>query len=65
MSRQTRYRNMVKVSERHGAGEWLTEKVLLALLMPQFDVQVLEHDYQRIEPWAGEAGNALFVCVRR
>lgn len=38
---------------------------LLALLEPHFEVQVLEHDYQRIEPWAGEAGNALFVCVRR
>jgi len=38
---------------------------LLALLAPHFEVQVLEHDYQRIEPWAGEAGNALFVCVRR
>ena len=34
MSRQARYRNMVKVSERHGAGEWLTEKVALLLLMP-------------------------------
>ena len=34
-------------------------------LPAQFEVQMLEHDYQRIEPWAGEAGNALFVCVRR
>lgn len=34
MSGATRYKNGVRVSERHGAGEWTTEKVLLLLLMP-------------------------------
>lgn len=30
-----------------------------------FRVQVFEHDYERITPWAGSSGNALFVCVKR
>ena len=34
MSAQARYRNGVRVSERHGAGEWTLEKILLALMMP-------------------------------
>ena len=35
------------------------------LLEPLFEVQVLEHDYQRIAPWDQQSGNALFVCVKR
>jgi SAM-dependent methyltransferase len=38
---------------------------LQALLRPGFEVQVFEHDYERIVPWAGASGNALFVCVKR
>ncbi len=34
------------------------------LLTPKFDVQILEHDYQKIAPWDGESGNALFACVK-
>lgn len=34
MSGPTVFRKKVKVSERHGAGEWATEKVALLLLMP-------------------------------
>ena len=37
---------------------------LQALLAPHFEVQVFEHDYQRITPWDGASGNALFVCVK-
>ncbi|MBE0487406.1 class I SAM-dependent methyltransferase [Marinobacter sp.] len=36
-----------------------------ALLQPLFDVHVLEHDYDRIVPWDGKSGNALFVCIKR
>ena len=36
-----------------------------ALLAPWFEVQVLEHDYERILPWDGKSGNALFVCVKK
>ncbi|MBB4865730.1 SAM-dependent methyltransferase [Pseudomonas nitritireducens] len=38
---------------------------LQQLLQPSFEVQVFEHDYERITPWAGRSGNALFVCVKR
>ncbi|WP_309628061.1 succinate dehydrogenase [Brevundimonas sp.] len=34
MSGPVQFRNGVKVSERHGAGEWTLEKILLALMMP-------------------------------
>lgn len=38
---------------------------LQALLAPYFEVQVLEHDYQKLLPWDGASGNALFACVKR
>ena len=34
MSGAAKFKNNVKVSERHGAGEWLTERVLLVALLP-------------------------------
>ena len=34
MSGQTQYRKGVRVSERHGAGEWTIEKLALLALMP-------------------------------
>lgn len=37
---------------------------LIELLEPYFDVQVLEHDYEKIVPWGGASGNALFACVK-
>ena len=33
MSGAVKFKNNVKVSERHGAGEWLTERVLLVALL--------------------------------
>ncbi|MEN0106884.1 MAG: class I SAM-dependent methyltransferase [Pseudomonas sp.] len=38
---------------------------LLAMLQPYFEVQVFEHDYQKLVEWGGTVGNALFVCVKR
>lgn len=38
---------------------------LQALLSPRFEVYLFEHHYDRIEPWAGSSGNALFVCEKR
>ncbi|HLT14314.1 MAG TPA: class I SAM-dependent methyltransferase [Marinobacter sp.] len=35
------------------------------LLEPLFEVHIFEHDYERIAPWDGESGNALFVCIKR
>ncbi|WP_166253434.1 class I SAM-dependent DNA methyltransferase [Marinobacter salicampi] len=37
---------------------------LIQLLEPWFEVHVFEHDYGKIEPWDGQSGNALFVCVK-
>lgn len=34
MSAQPHYKNGVRVSERHGAGEWTLEKILLGLFLP-------------------------------
>ncbi|QRY77221.1 class I SAM-dependent methyltransferase [Pseudomonas sp. PDNC002] len=62
--------------EKNTAGmieSWQDEHTMVALsftelqqlLAPQFDVHVFEHDYERITPWGGTSGNALFVCVKR
>jgi len=37
---------------------------LAQLLAPYFEVHTFEHDYGKIEPWDGQSGNALFVCVK-
>ena len=34
MSKPAMFKNGVKISERHGAGEWTVEKICLAILMP-------------------------------
>lgn len=38
---------------------------LEALLSPYFEVQIFEHDYDKIIPWDLASGNALFVCTKR
>ncbi|MBZ9611868.1 class I SAM-dependent methyltransferase [Rheinheimera sp. MA13] len=38
---------------------------LNALLQPYFDVEMLAHDYEKIQPWDTTTGNALFVCTKR
>lgn len=38
---------------------------LQALLCPYFDVHILAHDYDKIMPWDGTSGNALFACQKR
>lgn len=43
----------------------ITFSQLHALLTPLFDVQILAHDYHTIAPWDGQAGNALFACVKK
>ena len=37
---------------------------LQALLQPYFAVQVFEHDYEKLIPWDGVSGNALFAFVK-
>lgn len=34
MSGAAKFKNNVKVSERHGAGEWLIERILLVAMLP-------------------------------
>lgn len=61
--------------ERNAGGQrqiWRDEHSMVAvsfselteLLQPYFDVQMLEHDYERIVPWDQASGNVLFVCVK-
>lgn len=38
---------------------------LQEVLRPYFEVQMFEHDYEKIIPWDQTSGNALFVCVKR
>jgi len=55
-----------------GCETWRDEHPMVALdfeefaqmLEPYFEVHIFEHDYGRIEPWDGQSGNALFVCVK-
>lgn len=62
--------------EQHHAGErrvWHDEHPMVAvtfaelrgLLQPGFEVHVLAHDYDSIQPCDRNAGNALFACVKR
>ncbi|MCB8890245.1 class I SAM-dependent DNA methyltransferase [Vreelandella malpeensis] len=39
-------------------------EALVKLLEEYFSVHVFAHDYATIAPWDGEAGNALFVCIK-
>lgn len=69
MSRQARHHNMVKVSERHGAGEWLTEKTALLLLMPlglwaAFSAWTLAGaGYDAVMAWFAEPLNAGLLAL--
>jgi len=38
---------------------------ILELLVPFFEVHVFEHVFDRIEPWDGLSGNAIFFCVKK
>lgn len=38
---------------------------LQQLLSPYFEVQMFEHDYEKIIPWNQISGNAIFVCVKK
>ncbi|MEX1669392.1 class I SAM-dependent methyltransferase [Zhongshania guokunii] len=38
---------------------------LQSLLSPSFEVNIFEHDYEKLIPWDGTSGNALFICVKK
>jgi ubiquinone/menaquinone biosynthesis C-methylase UbiE len=35
------------------------------LLAPYFEVHIFEHDYDKIVPWNGQSGNAIFACIKK
>lgn len=69
MSAHTQYKNGVRVSECHGAGEWTLEKILLALMMP-LGVWLLSTaftlagaDYDVVLQWFASRLNAGLLIV--
>ena len=42
----------------------LTFQQLQQLLEPYFDIHIFAHDYQKIQPWDGTSGNAIFVGIK-
>ena len=64
MSAAPKFKNHVKISERHGAGEWKIEKLALLALMP-LGLWVLSSGftlagagYEAVAAWFGNALNA-------
>jgi succinate dehydrogenase / fumarate reductase membrane anchor subunit len=69
VSGPAKYKNGVRVSERHGAGEWTLEKILLAALMPLglwFAVSAYSltgADYEAVFAWFASPLNAGLLVV--
>ena len=69
MSGRATYRNGVKVSEHHGAGEWATERVALLLLMPlglwvaSSAFTLAGADYEAVMAWFASPLNAILAAV--
>ena len=69
MSAAPKFKNHVKISERHGAGEWMIEKLALLALMP-LGLWVLSSgftlagaDYGAVIAWFGSTLNAGLLAV--
>ena len=70
---QQRLRLRIERTDGSGTQLWKDERPMVAVtfselievLEPYFELQVLEHDYQRLAAWDGKSGNALVVCVRK
>lgn len=69
MSSPAKFRNRVKISERHGAGEWTIEKLLLAALMPlglwvaSSAVTLAGADYGAVAAWFANRLNAALAVL--
>ncbi|MGE7198741.1 succinate dehydrogenase, hydrophobic membrane anchor protein [Brevundimonas naejangsanensis] len=70
MSAAPKFKNNVKISERHGAGEWKLEKLALLALMPLGLWWVLSSgftlagaDYGAVVAWFGSTLNAGLAAV--
>ena len=69
MSAAPKFKNHVKISERHGAGEWKIEKLALLALMP-LGLWVLSSGftlagagYEAVIAWFGNTLNAGLLAV--
>ena len=69
MSAAPKFKNHVKISERHGAGEWKIEKLALLALMP-LGLWVLSSaftlagaGYEAVITWFGSTLNAGLLAV--
>jgi len=69
VSRPIEFRNRVKVSERHGAGEWTVEKAALLVLIPlgvwvaSTGFTLAGADYQTVFAWFSSRLNAVLLAV--
>lgn len=69
MSGRVEYRKGVRVSQRHGAGEWAAERVALLTLMPlglwvAASVYALAGaDYDAFRAWFGQSLNAILASI--
>ena len=69
MSAAPKFKNNVKISERHGAGEWKLEKLALLALMPlglwalSTGFTLAGADYGVILAWFGSTLNAGLLAV--
>ena len=69
MSGYAQYKNRVKISERHGSGEWVVERVSLLALIPlgvwtAFSVFTLSGaSYEAVMAWFGRPLNAVLATL--
>ena len=69
MSGYAQYKNRVKISERHGSGEWVVERVSLLALIPLgvwtvFSAFTLAGaDYEAVMAWFGRPLNAVLAAL--
>jgi len=69
VSAAPKFKNNVKISERHGAGEWKLEKLALLALMPlglwvlSTGFSLAGADYGTIVAWFGNTLNAGLLAV--
>lgn len=69
MSGPAKFKNRVKVSERHGAGEWATEKVALLILMPlgvwaaSSAFTLTGAGYEGVQAWFSSTLNAALLAI--
>ncbi|MBR7889574.1 class I SAM-dependent methyltransferase [Marinomonas sp. A79] len=63
----------IEKTDESSTQRWTDEHPMVAirfdelqdLLAPYFDVTMFEHEHDKIAPWQGQSGNAIFVCVKK